>query len=339
MDPITLGIMALGGGLLGGMFGLGSTASANDANMELAQYQYAKNLEMWNRNNEYNSPKAQMARLSSAGLNPHLVYGGGNVTGNSGSTPPQYQAPTIQSYQGFGDLGAGAAVSAYLQGQQTEANVANTNADTHNKELEGEIKQYQIDTQTVETMTRLTELLSKKENLRLLGLKADEAEILLQFVNSNAQASLANLIANTENVRSQIKYRDDVETPLGKAKTANVEAETEFTKGPKTYSTYASGNASNANAAYTNWNRVRSESLFPYELQSAVDKNVIDSKTAVMMDKEMTLLAVKIRNMGYDNILKLKDAIIKQWQIDYGLPFGLANDFFNTAISGAKLIK
>lgn len=32
--------------------------------------------------NEYNSPASQMRRLQAAGLNPNLVYGGGNVTGN-----------------------------------------------------------------------------------------------------------------------------------------------------------------------------------------------------------------------------------------------------------------
>lgn len=327
------------GDVLGGIFGIGSQAMANNANMELAKYQWEKNLEMWHMQNEYNSPKAQMARLSEAGLNPHLVYGGGNVTGNAASQPPQYQAPTIGAYTNFGDLGAQAAVNARFQRLQTEANVANTNADTANKEKEAEIKQYQIDTQNIETMSRLYDILNSKEKLRALGLDNDKAEILLQFVHSNAQASLANLIANTENIKSQITYRDNVETPLGKAKTANVIADTEFTKGPKTYATYAAGNASNANAAYTNWQRVRSESLFPYELQSALDKNIIDHKTAIMMDKEMTFLAAKTRNMGYDNILKLKDATIKQWQIDYGLPLGLANDYFNTAINAAKLIK
>lgn len=36
----------------------------------------------WNRQNEYNSPAAQMLRLSAAGLNPNLMYGQG-TTGNA----------------------------------------------------------------------------------------------------------------------------------------------------------------------------------------------------------------------------------------------------------------
>jgi hypothetical protein len=63
------------------------------ANYRMAEYAYSKDLEMWQRNNEYNSPQAQMARLKAAGLNPNLVYGNGAVGNSSGSTP-KFQAPT-----------------------------------------------------------------------------------------------------------------------------------------------------------------------------------------------------------------------------------------------------
>lgn len=67
--------------------------SANKQNLKLAEYQYSKELEMWNRQNEYNSPQAQMKRYTDAGLNPNMVA----TQGNSGNATqmPQYQAPTI----------------------------------------------------------------------------------------------------------------------------------------------------------------------------------------------------------------------------------------------------
>lgn len=69
-------------------------------NQALAEQDYQRNLEMWNYQNEYNSPSQQMARLRSAGLNPNLVYGGGNVSGLTTSDAPkmqsaQYQSPTM----------------------------------------------------------------------------------------------------------------------------------------------------------------------------------------------------------------------------------------------------
>jgi len=42
-------------------------------------------LDDWNRQNDYNSPAAQMARLKAGNLNPNLVYGSGNATPSASS--------------------------------------------------------------------------------------------------------------------------------------------------------------------------------------------------------------------------------------------------------------
>lgn len=47
------------------------------------------NYQMYQRDLEYNSPKAQMQRLKEAGLNPFSVYGSGNVTGNASRSIPE----------------------------------------------------------------------------------------------------------------------------------------------------------------------------------------------------------------------------------------------------------
>lgn len=75
-----------------------NTDRTNAANMRLAQFQYSKDLEMWNRTNEYNSPENQMLRLKAAGLNPNLVYGNqGGVAGNAPQgSMPKFNAPTAQ---------------------------------------------------------------------------------------------------------------------------------------------------------------------------------------------------------------------------------------------------
>lgn len=72
-----------------------NTDKTNQANRELAEYQYSKDVEMWNRGNTYNSPTAQMQRLREAGLNPNLVYGSGSVAGNTSGQLPKYSAPTM----------------------------------------------------------------------------------------------------------------------------------------------------------------------------------------------------------------------------------------------------
>lgn len=67
------------------------TLAAQKAESELA---YQRSVEMWNQQNLYNSPEAQMQRFKEAGLNPHLIYGQGS-SGNA-SSPPQYQPANLQ---------------------------------------------------------------------------------------------------------------------------------------------------------------------------------------------------------------------------------------------------
>jgi len=104
--PIGLALSSILQGALGAL-GIGTQAgidartqrrnvdATNQANMQLAQYQYSKDIEMWNKGNLYNSPEAQMQRLKSAGLNPNLVYGNGAV-GNSAGQLPKFNAPQMQ---------------------------------------------------------------------------------------------------------------------------------------------------------------------------------------------------------------------------------------------------
>lgn len=135
-------VIAGGASLLGSALGFGSQKKTNKANMELAKYQnewqtqenekaYQRNLQMWNLQNEYNSPTQQMARLRSAGLNPNLVYGSG-VTGNSAGSAPQYQPADIKraelsSYRGW-NQGLTDAVSNFLAFRSNRAQVENMEA-------------------------------------------------------------------------------------------------------------------------------------------------------------------------------------------------------------------
>lgn len=56
-------------------------------NFNLAQLQNKWNLEQWNRENEYNSPAQQMARLKAAGLNPDMMYQNGTSGLTAASSP------------------------------------------------------------------------------------------------------------------------------------------------------------------------------------------------------------------------------------------------------------
>lgn len=78
--------------LINGAFGLVGKGIDWSLTKDQQELQNQYNLEMWNLNNEYNTPQNQMRRFEEAGLNPGLMYGQVNP-GNS-SAAPQKGAPT-----------------------------------------------------------------------------------------------------------------------------------------------------------------------------------------------------------------------------------------------------
>lgn len=98
MDPILIGALgALGSAAIGGIGSLISGGKANENaiymqriqnnfNKQQAATSWKRAVDMWNRQNVYNSPKEQMNRLLQANLNPNLMYGQGSV-GNASSSP------------------------------------------------------------------------------------------------------------------------------------------------------------------------------------------------------------------------------------------------------------
>lgn len=63
-----------------------------EAQKNASQFEWDKNLEQWNRANEYNAPTEQMMRLKEAGLNPAMIYGSGGAK-TTAAVSPKYQAP------------------------------------------------------------------------------------------------------------------------------------------------------------------------------------------------------------------------------------------------------
>lgn len=61
-------------------------------NYLMKQQEQAYNLDLWNLQNQYNTPAAQMARFQDAGLNPNLIYSKDNMA----SSPTGYSAPSFR---------------------------------------------------------------------------------------------------------------------------------------------------------------------------------------------------------------------------------------------------
>lgn len=102
MDPATGTIIGAGinagSNVLGNVLNWFSNRNANEENREMMREQNQWALQMWQRNNEYNSPQAQMARLRAAGINPALAYANG-MDNTSSAVAETADAPTMKPFQ------------------------------------------------------------------------------------------------------------------------------------------------------------------------------------------------------------------------------------------------
>lgn len=195
--PLSLGLgTLLGAGVsaIGGLVGssvnrnanLAAVREQNRGNMELAKYKYDRDVEMWNMQNEYNTPSAQMARFAQAGLNPNFMYGQGSA-GNAASAP-QMETPTLNAYTQQ-DFGIGAAVSGGV--------------DTYLRFLQFEQSQKLQD--SVITKNNLEAAGQELRNANQIVKNASDAfnfGILSKYGKSQAEAALQQTYANIRNIQS-----------------------------------------------------------------------------------------------------------------------------------------
>ena len=112
-------IGAVAGGLLGGFASAGSSGGSSGNRTAILNYMLS--LDAWNRQNKYNSPVEQMKRLREAGLNPALVYGSGNVTGNSSTSLQPASLPYSSGVSSRDYSGLSKAVSRFFLARQMES--------------------------------------------------------------------------------------------------------------------------------------------------------------------------------------------------------------------------
>lgn len=129
MDPVTGAMIAAGGSsLLGGLLGFAGQSSANATNLALAREQMQWQENMWDKQNAYNTPAAQVERLRAAGLNPAMMYSQGNV-GNAGSVGSysRAQVDNVMAPLGQGIASAGMGIAdLMIKNEQVKQMQANT---------------------------------------------------------------------------------------------------------------------------------------------------------------------------------------------------------------------
>lgn len=220
-----------GGGLLGNIL-------TNRANRKMAQYSYSKDLEMWHRQNAYNDPSAQMARLKKAGLNPNMIYntGAASAVGQSGQMP-KYNAPQ-QKYDN------------YLENVNLPAILSQSS----------NLKEQSARTQNIQAQTAKVnqETLTEAINTTLKGTSAAQAALNLRkgtttekyFVSKQANEAKQSSL-RTQNMQKILRMTDQqlsnlqaqhskiqADTQASYAKTVNIDADTANKRADYIFKTY-----------------------------------------------------------------------------------------------------
>lgn len=209
---------------------------------EQANLAWERQLEMWNLQNQYNSPESMMNRFKAAGLNPNLIYGAAGA-GNTAGSRPEYQ-PQIsntrmnQPRMDFTGL-VGHMQDFRLRNAQidnVEAQTQATKVETVNKSImqavkslgmeatkqrmgyekfkwdrDSQMKDYQM--QVLHQNVERSGYDAKSALQKLLNLQQDEVLKLLQ--QDQAKKNLGTTDLQNEKLRSEIllnKYRSQFES-------------------------------------------------------------------------------------------------------------------------------
>lgn len=235
LDPITTSALITSGvNLVGGLIGSHQNNKNQEALMQKqieAQKQLQKNqnqwnLDMWNKQTEYNTPYNQRSLYEDAGLNPSYFLGQGNGTAGSvqSSTMSAPSAPTPAGDYGFlGSLGTSILQQELLKSEisknYSDAGLSNTQSN-----VMLEMKEYDI--KLKESIRNMNESKKKEYDQNVENLKAQkeyteslkgltdvqkkQADLAVQFypIMQTAQlyeviARIDNYLANTELTKAQ----------------------------------------------------------------------------------------------------------------------------------------
>uniref|UniRef100_A0AAU8B5F4 DNA pilot protein n=1 Tax=Dulem virus 200 TaxID=3145677 RepID=A0AAU8B5F4_9VIRU len=192
------GISALASGV--------TAAINNSAANSAASKQYQRQLEFWKLQNEYNSPVEQRKRLEAAGLNPALMYSGGNFTNDAGSLSDAPGNEYAKSGVLPDSLPTGiidAAVKAATI-KQIEAQTRKTDAETDNIEQDTEMFPYRVELMKEQTNLFQAEAISERYKQTSMNISNKLQRLEYEFQSDTFEDRKKIVRADFEKLRNEI---------------------------------------------------------------------------------------------------------------------------------------
>lgn len=179
----------------------------NVYNREMAEYQYNKDLEMWNRANEYNLPGNQMARLKEAGLNPNLIYGGAPSNAAVGQLP-KYNAPEWVPEQ-VAPMNLAQVLDAYQNFEMKQAQIDNLKAERRVIDKRALLTAYQAQNEEYRIGPNWYKDAEARAYLkRLFGTDATNTMDVSPLVNRKIDAEYRSKVAMLERYNADIALKN-----------------------------------------------------------------------------------------------------------------------------------
>lgn len=193
-------------------------------NLKLAQMQNQWNVEQWQRENDYNLPANQVARLKAAGLNPDLLYGGG--VDNTSATSPQMTAGAAGAPMDWSSLANLSPVNSYLDAQLKQAQLDNLREDasskrTQNRYLDAE-KQLgiKLSEQSYERNRNDIEILLQTIDQNKVKYESMSEQLRLQQIETAFKAD--EFQATLDNLAEELKLKRNEVANMVKAKALEI---------------------------------------------------------------------------------------------------------------------
>ena len=218
----SMGIMDILGAGLGAVSSIGSMIGQNRAirqqikaqqqenqknreyNLMLARTQNQWNLEQWQRENDYNSPTAQMARFRAAGLNPNLAYGQMS-NGASSPTLPSGAASSPTDMSAIGNKrNFGQAMQEMLGLEMQKAQIEAIKAGTEKTKADTDNTRETTKGLTIDNMYRAAR---NEQSLEIGGIQVQLGKSTLRMNDQqmeNLKAELPKIAAEVESINQSV---------------------------------------------------------------------------------------------------------------------------------------
>ena len=235
--PAVLGAIISGvAGLAAGGISAGVSASNNRKQRNEQRYLQQKSIDenilQWNRENNYNTPSAQMQRFKDAGLNPNLIYGQSNTA--SSMTPasdvPEAKMPHnsvaegIQSMMQMHEIqNQDKLVDSQVEFNKAKAAEATGQVDklkqeVSNLQIQAEVlgKELGFKDEQIKNLQKVTEQVG--ESIKLLQTQRDTENATRREIDMRTFLGYFNAFANLQQTLAMTKYYLAQEGYYGKQK-------------------------------------------------------------------------------------------------------------------------